>query len=100
MSNLILSFLYTGNGPCQKGDFHCHKSKKCLVVTAFARAFRLNPELDFRCDGRCQCPDCEDEDFELCKSTFPKEATEKCLEANRPQNSSVWILAIRYVPLS
>merc|ERR1711971_19429 len=85
-----------GKGPCQKGHFHCHRSNKCLAVAPFARAYRLNPKLDFLCDGRCQCPDCEDEDFKFCKSSFPKEATEKCLEAHRPNRSPVVeILAIR-----
>ena len=39
------------------------------------------------------CKFAEDENFDLCKSTFPEGATVKCLEAVRPFYK-IWIYAV------
>ena len=39
------------------------------------------------------CKYAEDENFDLCKSTFPDGATVKCLEADRPFYK-IWIYAV------
>ena len=46
------------------------------------------------CDGIFHCLYGEDEQFELCKDTFPKEATIKCIENRLPGTIDVTIMAI------
>ena len=48
---------------------------------------------DQTCDGILQCQHGEDEDFELCRNTFPDIATIECLE-NRTAGYDVTILAV------
>ena len=50
--------------------FYCKISKTCIPRS-------------WTCNGLVNCIFGEDEDFELCKSTFPESATIKCLEGNR-----------------
>ena len=45
------------------------------------------------CDGIFHCLYGEDEQFELCKDTFPKEATIKCTENRLPGTIDVTIMA-------
>ncbi len=69
------------NPKCPTGYFHCVQSGWCVHE-------------DYVCDGSVQCPDQgEDEDFEVCKHTYPEAATIKCLEADRGQYN-ITILAI------
>ena len=60
--------------------FDCQESKMCIPKT-------------FICDGSVNCKYAEDENFELCKSTFPDGATYKCIEADRPFYK-IWIYAV------
>lgn len=46
------------------------------------------------CDGIFHCLYGEDEHFELCKDTFPKEATIQCVERRLPGTIDVTIMAI------
>ena len=46
------------------------------------------------CDGIFHCLYGEDEMFELCKDTFPKEATIECIENRLPGTIDVTIMAI------
>ena len=46
------------------------------------------------CDGIFQCLYGEDEHFELCKDTFPKEATIECVENRLPGTINITIFAI------
>ena len=46
------------------------------------------------CDGIFHCLFGEDEQFDLCKDTFPKEATIKCIENRLPGTIDVTIMAI------
>ena len=46
------------------------------------------------CDGIFQCLYGEDEHFELCKDTFPNEATIECVENRLPGSIDVTIMAI------
>ena len=46
------------------------------------------------CDGIFHCLYGEDEHFELCKDTFPKEATIQCVERRLPGTIEVTIMAI------
>ena len=51
---------------------------------------------NYLCDGRVQCGEGgEDEDFDLCKSrnAFPERAKRECIEAYRPDNLPIKILA-------
>ena len=61
----------------------CDNSTKCIIS-------------NYICDGHRQCQDGQDENIDECKSrnTFPKEATVQCLEANRPDKYSIFIMAI------
>ena len=45
------------------------------------------------CDGIFHCLYGEDEQFELCKDTFPKEATIECIENRLPGTIDVTIMA-------
>ena len=62
-------------------SFFCQKSKSCIPKS-------------WTCDGAVQCIYGEDEDFELCKDTFPERATIKCLEANRTNLFNITIFAV------
>ena len=46
------------------------------------------------CDGIFHCLHGEDEEFELCKDTFPVEATIECVENRLPGTINVTIMAI------
>ena len=59
-------------------SFYCNRSKTCIPKS-------------FTCNGAVNCVHAEDEDFELCKHTFPEGATVYCQEANRTQyNISIY----------
>ena len=47
-----------------------------------------------KCDGIFHCLYGEDEQFELCKYTFPKEATIECIENRLPGTIDITIMAI------
>ena len=49
---------------------------------------------DKTCDGIFHCLYGEDEMFEICKDTFPKEATIQCIENRLPGTIDVTIMAI------
>ena len=61
--------------------FYCKKSKTCIKES-------------WICDGSVHCIYGEDEDFNLCKNTFPESANFKCLEANR----TLWNVTIYATP--
>ena len=62
--------------------YFCPKSKQCI-------------DIDWLCDGSFQCKHGEDEDFALCKDTFPNNiATITCEENNRPNEYVTLIKAI------
>ena len=61
--------------------FYCKKSKSCIKKS-------------WICDGSEHCIYGEDEDFNLCKNTFPESANFKCLEANR----TLWNVTIYATP--
>ena len=66
---------------CESEDyFDCQESKMCIPKT-------------FTCDGSVNCKYAEDENFDLCKSTFPDGATVKCLEKEGPFYQ-IWIYAV------
>ena len=50
--------------------------------------------LDKTCDGIFHCLYGEDEHFELCKDTFPNEATIECVENRLPGTIDITIMAI------
>ena len=50
--------------------------------------------LEKTCDGIFHCLYGEDEEFELCKDTFPKEATIECIEKRLPGTIDVTIMAV------
>ena len=86
----VILFLITGVFPnCKNGSFACNKSEVCI----------LNK---YVCDGQVHCAVngsyAEDEDFNLCKSrgAFPKGANLECIEAYRPKNPPIKILATSY----
>ena len=62
-------------------SFYCQESKSCIPKS-------------WTCDGAVQCIYGEDEDFELCRNTFPERATFKCLEGNRTNLFNVTIFAV------
>ena len=49
---------------------------------------------DKTCDGIFHCLYGEDEEFQLCKDTFPKEATIECVENRLPGTIDITIMAI------
>ena len=49
---------------------------------------------EYKCDGIFHCLYGEDEEFELCKDTSPKEATIECVEKRLPGTIDVTIMAI------
>ena len=94
---------------CAKG-FYCIRSDMCLSfdwdhialyvfgsLGIFGADQGRNQDVSFACDGKWQCADGSDENFDLCKSNnaFPKEAKVPCNEAFRPFDKPVKILAIR-----
>ena len=56
--------------------------------------FNLKKISEYKCDGIFHCLYGEDEEFELCKDTFPKEATIECIENRLPGSIDVTIMAI------
>ena len=74
----LISGYWNNNGTCYDDSlFPCKSSKQCILKV-------------YKCDGHIQCPGGEDEAFELCENTFPKEATVKCNET-----SDIEIMAFR-----
>ena len=83
-------FLITGKFPnCKEGAFSCNKSNHCIKDK-------------YVCDGRVHCKVnesyAEDEDFNLCQSrgAFSEGANLECIEAYRPKNPPIKILATSY----
>ena len=65
---------------CKRPDsYFCPLSKICIPN-------------EWKCDGAVQCIHGDDEDFELCKDSFPEAATITCLEKDRPFYE-IWIKA-------
>ena len=54
---------------------------------------RLNIFSEKTCDGIFHCIYGEDEQFQLCKDTFPAEATIKCIEKRLPGSIDITIMA-------
>ena len=61
--------------------YFCEKSRTCIEKIKL-------------CDGIFHCLWGEDEQFDICKNTFPEAATIKCIEADRPPWINITILAI------
>ena len=65
---------------CKRPDsYFCPLSKTCIPNK-------------WKCDGAVQCIHGDDEDFELCKDSFPEAATITCLEKDR-SFYEIWIKA-------
>ena len=64
----------------------------CIEKLRIHNSILLNYISEKTCDGIFHCLYGEDEQFELCKDTFPKEATIKCIE-NRLPGIDVTIMA-------
>ena len=64
---------------CKQDSYFCPSSKICIPKK-------------WLCDGAVQCIRGDDEDFNLCKDTFPESATIKCLESNQTFYK-IWIKA-------
>ena len=79
----LISGDWNNNGTCKRDFlFPCKLSKQCI-------------RKGFKCDGHIQCPEGEDEAFEECKSTFPKEANVKCNATYDKSAKPIEILAFR-----
>ena len=75
--------LVFNNGTCKEDFlFPCKLSETCILKT-------------YKCDGHIQCPGGEDEAFEICNSTFPKEATVKCKAISDESAMPIEIMAFR-----
>ena len=70
---------------CQSNQLMCDNSTKCIYAV-----------LGYVCDGHRQCLDGHDENIDVCKSrgSFPKAATVKCFQDNRPDKYPIEIMAI------
>ena len=74
---------WNNNGTCSRDFlFPCTSSEICI------------PKV-YKCDGHIQCPGGEDEAFEKCNSTFPKEATVKCNATSDNSTKHIEIMAFR-----
>ena len=84
----FISESWNNNGTCSGGFldpdslFPCKSSKICIPK-------------GYRCDRHIQCPGGEDEAFEECENTFPKEATVKCNATSDNSTKHIEIMAFR-----
>ena len=84
----LISDFWNNNGTCSHDSlspdslFPCKSIKQCILKV-------------YKCDGHIQCPGGEDEAFEICNSTFPKEATVKCNETSDNSTKYIEIMAFR-----
>ena len=80
----LISEFWNNDGTCSSKDylFPCKLSKQCI-------------NKQYKCDGHIQCPGGEDEAFEVCNSTFPKEANIKCKAISDESATPIEIMAFR-----
>ena len=84
----LISDFWNNNGTCSHDSlspdslFPCKSSKQCILKV-------------YKCDGHIQCPGGEDEAFELCKRTFPKEAKVQCKAISDKSATPIEIKAFR-----
>ena len=69
----------------------CDNSTKCIYGSLV-----YSDSFGYICDGHRHCEDGQDENVDECRSRnlFPKEATIQCLEASRPEEYPVTIMAV------
>ena len=79
----LISVYWNNDGTCSDDSvFPCKMSRICIKKV-------------YKCDGHIQCPGGEDEAFEICNSTFPKEATVKCKAISDKSATPIEIMAFR-----
>ena len=79
----LISGYWNNNGTCSNDLLFPWKLSKICI------------DKQYKCDGHIQCHRGEDEAFEECKSTFPKEANIKCKAISDKSATPIEIMAFR-----